>query len=83
MQRSRVEVVTYIDDFVAGRGGEWDWDDFTSIPISDPELDRIRQLCCSMCDIYPPEEPGHYCSPEGFAELRRIADDLRNGTSNW
>lgn len=54
MQGSKTEVVAYIDDFVDGKGGDWDWDDFTSVPIDEPELDRIRLLCSSMRDIDPP-----------------------------
>lgn len=38
-----LDVVRYLTDFLDGSGREWDWDDFTSIPISDPTLDRIRQ----------------------------------------
>ena len=38
-----IDVGRYLKDFIDDGGGEWDWDDFTSIPISDPVLDRIRQ----------------------------------------
>ena len=41
--RTAAEVAAYLRDFIGGRGGEWDWDDFESIPITDPDLDRIRQ----------------------------------------
>lgn len=37
------DVSGYIQDFLEGAGGEWDWDDFTSIPITDPSLDLIRE----------------------------------------
>lgn len=36
-------VAGYLEDFIEGRSGDWDWDDFTSIPISDPALEAIRQ----------------------------------------
>ena len=42
---SRDEVAQYIEDFLEGRGGDRDWDEFTSIRIRDPDLDRIRQSC--------------------------------------
>jgi hypothetical protein len=42
LERTPAEVAGYIRDFVEGTGGEWDWDDFVSIPIADPMLDRIR-----------------------------------------
>ena len=35
-------VASYLDDFLNRRGGDWDWDDFTSIKITDPALDEIR-----------------------------------------
>jgi hypothetical protein len=40
--RSASDVVGYLRDFIDGRGGQWDWDDFTSIPITDPTLEAIR-----------------------------------------
>lgn len=40
---STTDVERNLRGFLDGNGGEWDWDDFTSIPISDPALDRIRQ----------------------------------------
>ena len=40
--RTAAEVAGYLRDFIAGTGGDWDWDDFESVPITDPELDRIR-----------------------------------------
>lgn len=42
-QRSASEVATYLRDFIDGTGGDWDWDDFTSIPIADPALEAIRR----------------------------------------
>ena len=37
------DVASYLHDFLEERGGDWDWDDFTSIPITDPALEAIRQ----------------------------------------
>jgi hypothetical protein len=37
------DVVSCLEDFIGGRGGKWDWDDFCCIPITDPTLDAIRQ----------------------------------------
>ena len=36
--------VKTIRAFIDGTGGAWDWDDFTSCSLRDPELDRIRKL---------------------------------------
>jgi hypothetical protein len=77
IRRSKEEVTKYIDDFLTGGGGEWDWDDFTSVAIADPELDRVRQQCVEATEHWPATKPGQYCSSEGLAELRKIADSLR------
>lgn len=37
------DVAIYLDDFLQDRGKPFDWDDFTSIPLADPELDDIRE----------------------------------------
>jgi hypothetical protein len=37
------DVESYLSDFLEGKGETWDWDDFTSIPITDPTLEQIRQ----------------------------------------
>jgi len=42
MRRTRDEVADYIENFLNGNGGPWDWDDFTSVRIDDPELDQVR-----------------------------------------
>src|SRR5688572_28945253 len=40
--RNPEEVAGFLRDFAEGTGGEWDWDDFTSVPITDPRLEAIR-----------------------------------------
>jgi hypothetical protein len=40
--RSAEDVVGLLGDFIDGTGGDWDWDDFTSVPIMAPELEAIR-----------------------------------------
>ncbi len=61
--RTREEVAQYIENFIDGRGGEWDWDDFTSVAIKDPYLDRIRRQCLD--------------AERNIAALRALRDDLR------
>ena len=75
-ERTYDEVARYIEDFINEAGDEWDWDDFTSVPIRDPYLDSIRQKCCDIHDENPPIRDGEWCSPEGRAALRRIVDEL-------
>ena len=61
MKRKPDEVVRYLQDFVDGTGGDWDWDDFTSCPISDPQLEELR---VRACDVELP------VTDVGLAELR-------------
>ena len=42
VNRTGEEVARYIRNFITGEGAKWDWDDFESVSIADPELDRIR-----------------------------------------
>src|SRR4051812_21981368 len=55
------DVEGYLADFLNGRGGDWDWDDFTSVPITDASLDHIREVASSV------QLP---LTPEGEATLR-------------
>ena len=42
-QRTPQDVARYLRDFIEGTGGDWDWDDFTSVTIKDRALESIRQ----------------------------------------
>ena len=77
MKRSKQEVVKILDDFLSGAGGAWDWDDFTSIPIGDPELERIRIECADMREKFPPSACRQYCSDEGMLAIRALLENLR------
>ena len=46
--RSADEVAQYLRDFLNGTGGDWDWDDFISIPIADPRLEDIRERAAAL-----------------------------------
>jgi hypothetical protein len=51
--RSATEVASYLRNFIEGSGGEWDWDDFESVPIADPELNEIRREACKAAPPNP------------------------------
>jgi len=74
---TREEVATAIEDFVEGRGKPWDWDDFTSCPIADEELERARIQCLRVQQDYPTGAIG-WCNEEGIEVLRKLARDLRS-----
>jgi len=52
-----------ITAFLAGTGGKWDWDDFTSCPLSDARMDGIRRRALAVS--LPLDE-------EGAALLRKL-----------
>jgi len=62
------DVENYLRDFLEGTGADWDWDDFTSIPITDPCLDSVR------------EEAAFVSLPldaDGEATLRQLLENVR------
>jgi hypothetical protein len=71
MERTPEQVAKSIENHILGAEGPYDWDDFTSKPISDRHLDQVRLRCLEL-DYELPEER--------FAELRRIVQDLRTGS---
>jgi hypothetical protein len=78
MKLSREAAADTIARFLAGEGGAWEWDDFISVPVKgDSELNALALFCNLLRDIYPPTEPGQYCSDEGMQVLRRIEEYLR------
>ena len=41
--RTPQEVASYLRNFIEDTGQPWDWDDFESVPLTDPTLEAIRQ----------------------------------------
>lgn len=76
MRTPKHEVAQLIHSFLDGTAGRWDWDDFTSIPQADPEIELIRKKLISIHDEFPADKAGEYCNDEGASELLRIANSL-------
>jgi hypothetical protein len=47
-KRAATKVASCIKDFLDGTGGDWDWDDFVSLPIADPRLEDIRRRAAAV-----------------------------------
>jgi len=47
-KRNPDEVAAYLRNFIDGKGDEWDWDDFTAVPIADQTLEAIRQRAAAV-----------------------------------
>ncbi len=67
--RTARDVEGYLRDFLEGTGGDWNWDDFTSIKITDPRLDAIRDEAARVS--LPLTE-------EGGATLRDLLKQVRS-----
>ena len=80
VKRTREEVANTIEDFITGSGGPWDWDDFISIKLKDPELEKIRLTCVFLSDTHPPKQKNQYCNEEGVEILKGIVRSLRSST---
>ena len=68
---SATEVATYLRDFIEGSGDDWDWDDFTSVPIANPQLEDIRRKAAAV-DL-PSTEEGLTTLQGLLAEAERLA----------
>lgn len=73
---SRRYAIASIRNFLNGTGGDWDWDDFTSIPPGYPDLEELQQFGNSLSFSHPPGAKGGYCNDEGFRQLRARLDEL-------
>lgn len=69
MERDAYEVATFLENHVNGTEGPHDWDDFTSIPIKDRELNAIRLRCVVLDDEHPDFR---------FSEMQKIIKRLRS-----
>ena len=76
--RTKQEVADIIERFVDGTGGKWDWDDFCSHRIADPDLDLIRVKCSGLGSTHPPTMKGHFCNENGIRLMREMIQSLRS-----
>jgi hypothetical protein len=75
--RTKQEVGDIIERFINGTGGEWDWDDFCSHRIADPDLDLIRGKCSGLGSTHPPTVKGNFCNENGIRLMREMIQSLR------
>lgn len=64
-------VIEYLEKFIARSEGGWDWDDFCSVPLTDPALDEIRERACGLW------KPDGLTSGD-FEELRALLNEARS-----
>jgi hypothetical protein len=83
MDYTNAEVREIIINFLDGTGGRWDWDDFISRRIQDPQLEAIRQQAAELPDHYPPDLPNLYSNADGKRALRELAESLKDPGGEW
>lgn len=68
--RTPEEVADYLRKFVDGSEGEWDLDDFESVPIKDEHLDSVR---CEFLSIHlPMDEVGRAKAQELLSRVEMM-----------
>ena len=53
VDRTPADVAGFLRDFAEGTGGDWDWDEFECVPITDPRLDAIRRRAIKAGPPHP------------------------------
>ena len=76
VRRTREEVATILESFLAGRVTAGGWDYFISVPIEDAELDRVRQRCDGLHTEFP-SAAGEYCNSDGREVMQVLIAKLR------
>jgi hypothetical protein len=67
-----LEVARRIQNHIEEAENPWDWDQFTSLPITNKRLDAIRLRCIELDAPVP-------ISPERRAEFSRMVQHLKSG----
>jgi len=82
VNRSPEEVIFLLKEILKGTISDVDWDDFISVKIVDPELEKIRE---KVEEIWTEDSPYRvvgsmdptYLNPKGVAEIRKLIDSIR------
>lgn len=69
------DVISFIEKHIDGTEGPWDWDEFTTRPIANDELDQVR-LLCARAGEYPLSDDQRRSLAEIVSRLRE-ADPKR------
>jgi hypothetical protein len=67
-----------LEDFVAGKGGPYDFDSFLSVAHDHPAVESARQKCVQVMNTeYPTSDAGGRMSAAGLGEIRSILRELK------
>lgn len=76
MKQNHIQTITLIRRFIQGSVDPYEWDDFISIPLRDPELEKLRITCVNLPKDFPPADKQHYCGQAGLEILESLARHL-------
>lgn len=74
---TRDDVVAAIENVLSGNMHD-EWDLFLRWPISDPNLESVRQRCIAISEEYSGVEPGKDIGTRGEEKLKIILDELQH-----
>jgi len=77
VERTPAQVAQILENFLNNTGPKWEWDDFTATPLTDPELERIRDHCKRLDLEFPPEKPGEFTNEMGRGVVRGYLEQVR------
>lgn len=83
-----------IRNFVSGKSGSWDWDNFISTSGKTQSDTLLKMFCSDLPLICPSSRETEYCSEDGAKQLleaaavyesgpERIMDWLESNHSQW
>jgi hypothetical protein len=72
------QVANTLENFITGKCGNWDWDDYLNTKFSDPYLVSVQVRMDGLPDEFPSPRNDHYTSPEGIDVIRNYINELRN-----
>jgi hypothetical protein len=75
------DVQRYLRDFLDGTGGDWDWTDFTSVPITDPMLASIREQAARVA--LPLDNVGQATLEQLWADTTAMIKPPHSPAPDW
>ena len=78
VNRTRTDIASLIERYLDGKTRKMEWDDFLTIRITSPDLDKLRIVCGRLPLRFPDKRGSAYANAEGLQFLRILAFRLRN-----
>jgi hypothetical protein len=79
MRRVRNDIADIIERFVDKTDDVYVWDDFISIPTSDPDMELARRECLQIRRDNPSSSSKEWANEAGISLMRGLVERLRRG----